>query len=72
VVTLGTKVMGLVVDGVSDVIAIPAADVEPPPSLTGHDSSVVHGLAHVGDRLVMLLDLDATLRLDESLATTDT
>jgi purine-binding chemotaxis protein CheW len=62
-----------VVDGVSDVIAIPAADVEPPPSLTGgRDSSVVHGLAHVGDRLVMLLDLDATLRLDESITTTDT
>jgi purine-binding chemotaxis protein CheW len=72
VVTLGPKVIGLVVDGVSDVIANPAADVEPPPSLTGgRDSSVVHGLAHVGDRLVMLLDLDATLRHDESITTTD-
>jgi purine-binding chemotaxis protein CheW len=66
VVTVGTKVVGLVVDSVSDVIAIASADIEPPPSLTGSHDTPVYGLAHVGERLVVLLDLDATLGPEEA------
>lgn len=62
VVTVGLKAIGLVVDSVCDVLAIPESDIETPPSLTGGPTpNVVVGLAHVGERLVMLLDVEATL-----------
>jgi len=73
IVTVGSRAIGLVVDSVCDVLAIASGDIEPPPSLAnGQDARVVAGLAHVGERLIVLLDLDATLRLEESVPVTRT
>lgn len=59
VVTVGNKVMGLVVDAVSDVLDFAADDIEPPPAFDGAtDSGFVRGLAKSGDRLVAVLDID--------------
>jgi purine-binding chemotaxis protein CheW len=59
VVTVGVKVVGLVVDAVSDVLDLKAEDVEPPPELDGTvDVSCLIGLAKTGDQLVTLLDVD--------------
>ena len=59
VVTIGARVMGLVVDAVSDVLDIAAGDVEPPPDFGGQvDARCLSGLAKAGDRLVVLLDIE--------------
>ncbi|MBN9517347.1 purine-binding chemotaxis protein CheW [bacterium] len=59
VVTVGPKVAGLVVDAVSDVLDVGAADVVPPPDLgAGADTSLLTGMARTGDRLVTLLNID--------------
>jgi purine-binding chemotaxis protein CheW len=66
VVELGDQVVGIVVDGVSEVLRVNTATVEPPsPVVAGIDSEYLHGIAKLTDRLVILLDLDRILARDE-------
>ncbi len=59
VVTVGPKVVGLVVDAVSDVLNVAPAELVPPPDLgAGVDVSLLTGMARAGDRLVTLLNID--------------
>lgn len=54
----GLKI-GIVVDAVSEVVNISQSMVEAaPPIVSGVDGKFLKGVAHVGDRLVLLLDLD--------------
>jgi purine-binding chemotaxis protein CheW len=68
VVTVGTKVMGLVVDAVSDVLNILQADIQPTPDFGGQvETRFISGLAKAGEKLVVLLDIDKLL-MDAELA----
>ncbi len=59
VVTIGTKVVGLVVDAVSDVLNVDAREMVPTPDLgSGVDTSFMTGIARAGERLITLLNLD--------------
>lgn len=59
VVNVGPRVVGLIVDSVSDVLDIANQSVEPPPDLgVTVDTSVIQGIARNGDRLITLLDID--------------
>jgi len=59
VVTIGTKMMGLIVDAVSDVLSFAAKDIQPAPELgSGAEARFARGIAHVRDQLVVLLDLE--------------
>jgi len=59
VAELGEHTVGLVVDGVSEVLQVPANAVEPPSSLvTRSESKLLRGVAKFDDRLVLLLDLE--------------
>jgi purine-binding chemotaxis protein CheW len=54
----GTRV-GLVVDGVSEVLMVPADAIESTPDVAaGHDAGYLRGIAKLGERLIILLDLD--------------
>ena len=54
----GTRV-GLVVDGVSEVLMVPADAIEPTPDVAaGHEAGYLRGIAKLGERLIILLDLD--------------
>lgn len=55
----GEKTAGVVVDAVSEVYSVAAQNIKPTPSLgTSIDHACVHSLASVGDKMVMLLDID--------------
>jgi purine-binding chemotaxis protein CheW len=57
VVNIGTRVVGLVVDTVSDVLNIPNDAIADPPELASvGDSSCITGMGKLGERIVMLLD----------------
>ncbi|VTR95568.1 chemotaxis protein : Chemotaxis signal transduction protein CheW OS=Candidatus Nitrospira defluvii GN=cheW PE=4 SV=1: CheW [Gemmata massiliana] len=59
VVTVGTKIVGLVVDAVSDVLNVEPKEVVPTPDLgSGVDTSFLTGIARTGERLVSLLNID--------------
>ena len=56
------KVMGLVVDSVSDVLNIDRKDIQPPPQFGAKvDVSFVNGIGKSGDKLVTLLEMDRLL-----------
>ncbi len=60
VVDDGAQGVGLLVDGVSEVLRISTTDVEAADDLaTGNGAGAVRGVAKIGERLVLLLDLAA-------------
>ena len=61
VVTVGTKIIGLVVDAVSDVLNVNSNDIESTPELGSIDTSFINGLAKSNDRLVTLLNIEELL-----------
>jgi len=62
VVVVRDKVMGLVVDSVSDVLDIDKKDIQPPPQFGAKvDVSFLNGIGKSGDKLVALLDMDRLL-----------
>ncbi len=68
VAELGEHTIGLMVDAVSEVLRVPADAVEPPSALvTTNDSSYLRGVAKLGERLVLLLDLSRILSHSEQL-----
>jgi purine-binding chemotaxis protein CheW len=66
VVVVRDRIMGLVVDSVSDVLNISAKDIQAPPEFgTKVDVSFLNGIAKCGDKLVALLNIDRLLSESE-------
>lgn len=66
VVRVGVRTFGVVVDAVSDVLDIPATDVQPTPDFGAQvDAPFISGVARTGDRLVILLDIERVLGGDQ-------
>lgn len=65
ILNLSSRVVGVVVDSVSDVIELPQDSVLPAPAV---DSSVNHdcvkGLCSVGERMLILLDIERLMAED--------
>jgi purine-binding chemotaxis protein CheW len=59
---VGTKVVGMIVDAVSDVLNIPQSDIQTSPEF-GSDVDVrfIDGMAKAGEKIVMLLNIDRVL-----------
>jgi purine-binding chemotaxis protein CheW len=59
VVVVRDKVMGLIVDAVSDVLDIGHKDIQPAPQFGSNvDVNFLNGIGKSGDKLVALLDMD--------------
>jgi len=64
VVAVRGRVIGMIVDQVSEVVTIPTKEIQPPPiESVGVDHSL-EGLAKVGDKLIILLDVEAVVLSD--------
>lgn len=60
---------GLLVDAVSDIIALPEDAMQPPPDLQpGGPGNVVSALTLVEERMIRVLDLAATVRIEAGAA----
>lgn len=62
--------IGLVVDTVSEVLDIPDADIEPPPSIGRGTGGFMRGVGKVGDHVKLLLDANKLLYATETGAAT--
>ncbi len=63
VVELGSRVVGFMVDAVSEVIRIDRSITEPPPELVSSiEARYITGVAKLNDRLLILLDLEQVLQ----------
>ncbi len=59
VLNVAKRTIGVVVDGVSDVIAVPASEIKPPPELSGAlDMQYLQGLASVGGQMLIIIDIE--------------
>lgn len=62
VVVVRDRIMGLVVDSVSDVLDISKKDIQSPPEFGAKaDMNVLNGIGKYGDKLVALLNIDRLL-----------
>jgi len=64
VVESGVKVLGMLVDSVSQVLRIPGASVDDPPSEVEQMKAYVRGIGKVDSRLIMIMDLNKALEKD--------
>lgn len=62
VVQVGTQTAGLLVNAVSDILALPRSELQPPPELTADAAhSFIEALTIVEGRMIRVLDLAAVL-----------
>ena len=62
VVSSGAGMVGLIVDAVSEVIRIPAEQIEPPNTIVRPpENAYLRGIAKLDDRLISLMDLDGVI-----------
>jgi purine-binding chemotaxis protein CheW len=72
VVEVDNRTVGMIVDGVSEVLQINRGDIEPPPPLGARvKTEFIEGMGKVGDRLMILLDIDRILSTEEKVALDD-
>jgi purine-binding chemotaxis protein CheW len=58
ILNLGTRIVGIVVDSVSDVMELPADSIRPAPEVESSlNADCIVGLGSVGDRMLILLDI---------------
>ncbi len=60
------QVIGIVVDAVSEVLEIPAGDIEPPPAFGARiRADFISGMGKIDGHFVILLDMGCVLSIDE-------
>ncbi|WP_423186325.1 chemotaxis protein CheW [Alishewanella sp. d11] len=63
---ISERIVGIVVDAVSDVINISTDDVKPPPQFgVAFDSQYLHGLAPINEQMIILLNIEALISSKE-------
>ena len=67
VVEIQGRILGLVVDAMSEVLRIPAGTIGPPPKIMDEmDTDFIMGVGKLEDRLLILLDLDRIISQEKS------
>jgi purine-binding chemotaxis protein CheW len=61
ILRLSSCVMGMVVDGVTGVVTLQPDEIAPVPGAEGIDAGYLIGLAHVGERRLILIDVDSLM-----------
>ena len=65
----GRRLLGLLVDGVREVLAVPKKQIEAAPEAArGTNADFVIGMGKMGDRLIILLDITRILSREERAA----
>ncbi|MES2884234.1 MAG: chemotaxis protein CheW [Pseudomonadota bacterium] len=66
ILNIAKRVVGIVVDGVSDVMQLTEAQLRPPPDLgvsqSGNASQFITGIGALEDRMLILVDIEKLLR----------
>ena len=66
ILNIGGRVMGMVVDSVSDVITLSAEQVKPAPEMgTAFNTDYLIGLGTLDERMLILIDIDKLMSSDE-------
>ena len=67
IVEVGGNLVGMLVDAIVEVVRVASSDIRPAPEITRvADSYYLSGVVNVGNRLVVLLNLDRALSAQEA------
>ena len=67
VVRSESRTVGLIVDNAREFAAIPPEDIQPPPDgMADLSGRYLRGMAHLGDRLVLILEVSELLRITDA------
>ena len=59
ILNVANRVVGMVVDGVSDVITLPPSQIQPPPEFgAAMDTQYIVGLGTLEERMIILVDIE--------------
>ena len=65
----GSSFVGLIVDGVREVVRLPRDEIRPAPAMAGQgDAAFFSGVCRLGDEIVMILDIDRILSSEERIS----
>ena len=67
IVEVSGQTVGVIVDAVAEVVRIAAASIEPPPPAFILDAKYIQGVGKLGDRLLILLEIDQILTSQETI-----
>ena len=68
VVSAGGRTIGLIVDSAREFLRIANAAIEPPPeAITGLSGKYLEGVATIGERIILVLDVDEVIDIGERL-----
>ena len=71
ILNIGQRIVGVVVDGVSDVITMPASQIRPAPEFSAAvDTRYIVGLATLDERMLIVIDI-SRLMLSADMALID-
>ncbi len=66
ILNLGQRIVGMVVDSVSDVVALKPDDIRPAPDFgASFDTQYLIGLAKVGERMAIVVDIEKLMTSEE-------
>ncbi len=67
VVEINKNLIGLIVDGVNEVLRIPSETVNPAPQIvsSGIGAEYIQGIAHYNEKMIILVDLERVFSQDE-------
>jgi purine-binding chemotaxis protein CheW len=65
ILNIGKRVIGVVVDSVSDVVSLKETEIHPAPEFGTFDTQFLLGLAVVDDRMLILIDIERLMTSSE-------
>lgn len=66
VVNSGGRTLGLIVDTAREFLSIPRTAIEPPPAaITGLSGKYLEGIATIGERMILVLNLNEVINIGE-------
>jgi purine-binding chemotaxis protein CheW len=65
VVDFNNRLLGIIVDGVTEVLTIPTSEIDIPPTVSKLNIKQVPGVGKVNNRLLILLDIDEVFSEEE-------
>ena len=69
IVAIDGRIIGLIVDGVREVLRVARAELKPAPALVENDSAkYFSGICHASGQIVMMLDIDRILSSQEKIS----
>lgn len=73
ILSIGNRVVGFIVDNVSEVLKIAEDDIDPPPNIViaGLENQYIHGVCEIDNRLLIILDFESVLFNEEYYALKD-